>query len=510
MTSEVTRHRLPLKGVLVMAFDGSKAIAVVFVFGLMSGDAKTLLVNALTLLGFGVLMAVVGFLRWLRYEYWFEDGEFRVQEGLLSRKRTFIPLDKVQAVDVTSGLLQRLLGLVKLEIKTGASGSQATLSALTREDAERVRARLRPDDAQRDQAAPTDHTAASTYRLTPRQLMLAGATSGRIGVVAGGVAWLLSQFDELVVERVMQTFELDESLDLGALEALAQVSPFLVAAIAVGGLFVSWIGAVVWELLRYGNFQVSLRGDQLVVQRGVFEQRQITLPVKRVQAVRYHETILRQPFGHGTLYVETVGHGEEAGQSSTTLHPFISRAECRRLIADLVPQFDVPIDYVSPPRRALPRFFIKPTLIVALAVGVAAWLWTPAMAGAVVLPLVWWVAYVNWRDTGLSLGDEVAVVRGRHWLRRTTAILLRGTTQMAGTSASIFQRRRRLATVVLTVATGPVGRTFGARDLDETQAWRALQWVLPATPRVSTTPGTLPESSDALAAAPVPLPSRST
>jgi len=76
------------------------------------------------------------------------------------------------------------------------------------------------------------------------------------------------------------------------------------------------------------------------------------------------------------------------------------------------------------------------------------------------------------------LGDEVAVVRSRG-IRRTTAYLRRATAQVAQTSAPWLQRRRSVATVHLTVATGVTGRTFAARDLDAAEAWRAMQWVLP-------------------------------
>ncbi len=478
MTSEVERKRLPVRGIFIKAIESTRFLAYPIVFGVLAGGGLETFsrvgVFLPWLVGSAVLSVIAGWLSWLRLHYWFEDGQFRLEQGLLSRKRTFIPLEKVQAVDITVGIVQRVLGLVQLEIKTGAAGSQAKLSALTREEAERIQARLRQGRGVEQPAAAA--AAASSYRLTARQLMLAGATSGRLGVVLGGVAWVFSLTDDLVFEYMATSL----SVDFDPSRVL-ETDPLIVAGLVVVGLIVSWLGAVLWELLTYGGFEAARHGDDIVIRRGVFEQRQVTLPIRRVQAVRYYETLLRQPIGHGTLYIEAVGHQEEKGQA-TVLHPFLSRSDCQKLIADLLPRFDVEYEYVRPPRRALPRFLIKPSLLVALPVAISAWFWTPAVVGFVTLPLVWFIGYVSWRDVGLSLGEEIAVVRGRSYLRRTTAILLRETTQIAASNASLLQRRRSLATVALTVATGPVGRTFKARDLDQHDAWNSLSWLVTEQP----------------------------
>ena len=471
MTSEVEKHRLPPLGIVIKSLESVRSMFYLILMPVIGGGSVEALAQTLAMVlvvvGIAVGSFVLGFVRWVRFQYWFEDGQFRVEQGAVFRQRTFIPIEKVQATDITAGVMQRMLGLVQLEIKTGAAGSQAKLSGLTRQEAVRIQARLRQGSVAVPQHKPAVERA---YRLTSRQLLLAGATSGRFGFVLGGIAWVFSQADDVILTYLAESFSLEVDP-----ERVLQTDPVLVVAVLVVGLLISWLGAVAWELLTYGGFEASKQGSDIVIRRGIFEQRQVTLPIRRVQAIRYRETLIRQAIGYGTLYVEAVGHQEEKGEA-TVLHPFLSRAQSRALIADLLPRFDVGMVYVRPPQRALPRFLVKPTLLASAPFLLTAFVWTPALFGLAVLPLVWLVGYVSWRDVGLSLGRDIAVVRSRSTWKRSTAMLLRETTQIAACTSSIFQRRRNLSTVALTVATGPVGRTFTARDLDDADAWKALNW----------------------------------
>ena len=71
-----------------------------------------------------------------------QDGELRVEQGLLVRRRVYLPRERVQAFDVTAGVIQRIFGLVRVEVKSAAAGSQVELSAVSRDEAERLRVEL--------------------------------------------------------------------------------------------------------------------------------------------------------------------------------------------------------------------------------------------------------------------------------------------------------------------------------------------------------------------------------
>jgi putative membrane protein len=403
------------------------------------------------------LSLVEGLASWLAYSYAVVDGELRIERGFLVRQRIMIPADRVQAIDVSQGLVQRLFGLVKVEVKT-AGGTQGTMSAITRESADHLRqvlSRTRAGTVEPNTGV-VEHV---RYALSLKQLLLAASTSGRLGVLLSGMLWLYSQIDDLIEERLLEALA---SLDIES--SLAETSPWFVAALIALGVLVAFVASVVAEMARFGGFSVVRTGNQLVISRGLFERRQVTVQLERIQAIRIIEGLLRQPLGYAALMVETAGHADERGKS-TELHPFLHQRQWQVLLEHLTPPHAVSPELMRPPPRALPRFLLRPTLI-ALA---------PAAALTLAVPLGWlslilvalapWLGWLAYRDAAAGIQGQTLLLR-RRGLRRVTAMVQRRHIQFTEHKRSLMQRRRRLATFSVAVASGTGGKLFSVPDLD--------------------------------------------
>ena len=77
----------------------------------ISGRLGTALLAMLALV---VFVAIGILLYWMRFEYRVGANEIRIDSGILSRTHRSIPFDRVQDVDISQGLLARLLGLAKV------------------------------------------------------------------------------------------------------------------------------------------------------------------------------------------------------------------------------------------------------------------------------------------------------------------------------------------------------------------------------------------------------------
>ena len=82
---------------------------------------------------------VIGILSWLRFTYRIEEGELRIESGIFVKKKRYIPFERIQSLDFSEGILQRLFGLVKVKVETAGSTSlteaEAVLTAITKEEA---------------------------------------------------------------------------------------------------------------------------------------------------------------------------------------------------------------------------------------------------------------------------------------------------------------------------------------------------------------------------------------
>src|SRR5215216_4066499 len=294
--------------------------------------------------------ALWGFLSWRATTYEVSGGAFHLRHGVLQKNERTIPLEHVQSVDTVQGIIQRLFGVVEVRVETaggGANEPDASLSALDRGAAEALRREIegfrREDAVDEEQAGPS-----VLRRLGTRELLLAGATSGQIGVALSLIAVVSQLFDnflsEGIAQRLLETF------------APRSVTTALLYVLILG-LF-AWLLAIGGTVLAYTGFTLSRDGNFLYIRRGLLERREATIPLARIQAVRIVEGLLRQPFGLASLRVESAGYGEDAGVS-TTLFPLLPRKEVQALLRGAAPEFAFDATLMPLPRRALRRYIFR-------------------------------------------------------------------------------------------------------------------------------------------------------
>lgn len=87
--------------------------------------------------GLILLMGLFSWINWLKFRYRLEDGELYVEQGLFVKKKRYIQKKRIQAINISAGVLQRIFGLVKVNIDTAGGGmeAEAEFSAVTRAEA---------------------------------------------------------------------------------------------------------------------------------------------------------------------------------------------------------------------------------------------------------------------------------------------------------------------------------------------------------------------------------------
>jgi putative membrane protein len=419
----------------------------------------------MTLFLFGILVvaalaALWGFLSWRATTYEVTGSAFRLRQGVFQKNERTIPLEHVQSVDTVQGIIQRVFGVVEVRIETaggGASEPDASLSALDREAAEALRREIEGSRRERSEEVegPT-----ILRRLSTRELLVAGATSGQIGIalslLAVGSQFLDNFFSEEFVRSLVETF--------------APNWLMVVLIVVPAGALLAWLLAIAGTVLAYAGFTLSREGNFLYIKRGLVERREATIPLARIQAVRISEGVLRQPFGLASLRVESAGYGEDAGVS-TTLFPLLPRSEVEELLSVAAPEFAVDPTLKSLPHRALRRYIVRsiiPALFVAAAAALLSFVIFQSALGLLALLLAPPAAAYGWlryKDAAWAFEGDRLVVRYRN-LGRKTAVAPRRRLQSRGMVRSPFQRRLWLATFLAEVASGSGGAVLRIIDLD--------------------------------------------
>lgn len=465
---------------LVVTFFGNREL----------GFLVILLFAALIIL---VLSAIWGFLAWQNTLYWVDQGAFHFRRGVVGKSERSIPLEHIQSVDVVQGIVQRLFGVVEIRIETAGGGggkqgaSDAALPALSRAAANTLQAELatRRRVAVAAPDADADDVPAGPVvirRLGVGRLLLAGATSGQIGValpIIGAASQLLDNVfsDERAIGLTRSLFP-------------RSISTLVIVFLAI--LFLAWLVSIFGAVLAYAGFTLSRDGENLRIRRGLLERREVTIPLKRIQAVRTVEGVLRQPFGLVLLRMDSAGYGGNAGVS-TTLFPLLSRHEVQAFLRDATPEFAVSAQLQPLPRRSLRRYIfreVRPLLLLAVPLAAALVLLSentflrdrwPYFAAGYALWLIALAGYGWWQfaGAGWALHDDRLVLRVRR-LARSTAIIPRRRLQTRSLSQSPFQRRAGLATLGAKIASGSGGSTLSLVDMDAAAAQEVIEQLGPA------------------------------
>jgi len=379
--------------------------------------------------------ALIGVLRWSTTTYQLTDRAISLRTGVLSPDDTVVPIARISAVDIVQGPLQRLLGVVELQVQVaGSAEPEIRLRPLVRADAAALAAAL---------GHPAGAVREPDWRLGRRRLLLVGLSAPQLGVLAPLLAGVGA-----VVQQVVQ------AEGAGRLVGALPDTPAGGLAVAAVALLAAGLLSVLGGVVAFAGFEVLVDGDRLRVQRGLLRRRVSTVPLDRVHALRLVESPLYQPFGLLRVRMETGGYGAK-GRGSSTLLPVIARREALAALQRLVPALADAAEGVNrPPRRALRRY-VTPPAAAAVAAAVALALTAPAAwpAGAALLVAAIAAGALAYADAGWALRGGRIVVRRRR-LGRTTLVAAAARLQRHELSRTPLQRRAGLARFGLAVGSG--------------------------------------------------------
>jgi putative membrane protein len=363
---------------------------------------------------YGAIALVVmlgGFVSWLVTRYRVEQGEFRIDSGLLRRQSKRLRLDRLQSVDVLRPLVARVFGLAELRLTAG--GTEHTtlkLRYLPSDEAQQLRAELL------GRAAGLGPGIAEAPER-PLVVVSPGALIGSTLLDLASGRGLFLVIGPIVATIVAASGASKAAVGIG----VATFIPFLVVVVSD-----------VWRRLNtQWQFTVAESPDGLRLRSGLLSTRAQTVPPGRIQALRLRQPLLWRLFGLATVHMNVAGVVGRSQSSSRILLPVAPLPVARGLVEYVLG--GVQIDSVvltRPPRRA-----------------------------ALCSPL-WWRA--------MAAGSDERIFVSRHGLFAPTIdVVPNARTQSVRLRAGPWQRLWGLVTVHLDSTRGPVRIRAAHRDAGE-------------------------------------------
>jgi len=454
------------------------------------GGANLILIAAMVL--FGVLLGVVyevAYYRRFRYEL--TADSFDVASGVISRRDREVPIRRIQNVDIRQNVFQRAIGIAAVHVESAGGGqTEITLQYVDEAEAKRLQRQLRHGDVASERSesesesdfdsdsdsegtdGPTQSLESPAhsrreetelFAIQPRELAILSVFTIDPGAsLLGGIALsFLSGFDPVQ----LIPFDLIES-------DLPGTGLFAIAWAVLLFLLAAWIISALLTFTRYYGFRLTRVGDELHYERGLLQRYSGTIPLDKVQTLTIKQSVPFRWFGYGSLAVETAGYapGQSSSRGAESAVPLAKQPRVLELARSVEPFEAGALE--STPSRARERYAVRYLGVAATLIGIGYLISTALVAFrwyfiAAILLLVPVGAHLKWTSRGYRAGESYFFAQTGFW-RRTTKVVPYYRIQSVINSQTIFQRRRRLASVTADTASSAsfFGRAATAIDLD--------------------------------------------
>ena len=398
-----------------------------------------------------VLLLAAKWLAWRRFHYRIGAAEIAIESGIFHRNRRSIPFDRVQDVDIERTFLARLFGLAKVRIETGAGGKdEGLLDSVSLAEANRLRevVRARRSGAADPAAEEEDRLDSRiVFAMHPPRLVLFGLFNFSLVYIAGLFA-LLQTFDRFLPFDIYDPARWIGLVDeyLPARWTFGAIAAVLLLAVVLG-----IVAGVLRTLSRDYGFRLSLEGDRLRRERGLFTRSEAVISRRRVQLAEIGGGPIRNRFGWAALSFQTLGAGSDRGGHQSAA-PFATRGEIEAVLAEVAPlRLPPPPELVQVSRRHIVRS-VATTLLPALAGIAALSYWVPlAPALLALLPLLAAGAALERRYHRYAISDDLLYVSRGAWRGRLWLVPLENI-QSISLSRGLLQRRLGLASLAIDTA----------------------------------------------------------
>lgn len=401
-----------------------------------------------------------------RFDYHLTESTLDIHSGVFNKREREIPYRRIQNVDITRNIVQRLLGIAAINLETaGGEATEGSIRYVSVGEANRLQEEIQrrkhqettPDDTR----APTPE---SLYQISDSELTLAGAFSfdprivGAIGLLASGSIPIASSYFP------------NPAAILFTITGL-----IILIAIAIA----SWLLGVLITIINYYGFILSKAHDELRYERGLFQRYNGSIPLTKIQTITIEDNPLKRIFDYATLTVETAGYttGQDRTDGSQAAVPIARRNRVWSLAENIEPIDNDRISFTRPPsrirRRYIVRYLIVLTPIIILAFFMndrttidLPWYWL--LTGILIIPPA---AHYKWKHRGYWVGPDHIVTRNGYW-NRATKIIPYYRIQTIIDTRTIFQRRWNVATIVIDTASSQsiIGHGAAAIDIDKEDA----------------------------------------
>ena len=260
------------------------------------------------------------------------DTDLIKEFEFITRSKKTVPYAKIASVNVVRGFFDRILGTATIQVNINSSMNSTVpeISFVFDMDvANQIRDELSSKIYGNCHSSENEAVYESIVKFTPMDSVLHG-------IFGASTGYILSSMFGLSIPVI-------ESLLTGGIGALGVLllTTAIMCIIPMGGLIV-----------KYYGFKVYKIGDTVYLEHGLIQQYRKSFKVSRINAVRIKRTLFARLMNKATLEVEVVGITAAGDDMVPTLCILTSLDNIRKVMDEIVPDFEDMSDGITQPEAA--------------------------------------------------------------------------------------------------------------------------------------------------------------
>ncbi|MBC2290591.1 PH domain-containing protein [Listeria welshimeri] len=432
-----------------------------------------------------LLVLTPAVLKYITYKYTLEDQGIRIKYGLIFRKNTYIPYERIQTVQKKQWFFFIPFNVCQVLIETaGGNGkAEADLVAVPvgvvdelkdlRDGKKAAIQEVAPETEEKEVAEAEVEAPEKTVMLQTKQLILMAVTSGGVFGTLLIVLAFMQQFRDVIPTDWMET-QAEQLWKMG-------IIVFIILIILL--LLVLWGISIVTTLFKYFQFKLMKYPHSLVIEKGLLERNHTTISLARIQGITIIESPLRQMLGLVAVKVITAGNsGDEKQSGDILLLPIMKKDLALKTLKEMLPNYVFEIEEMErAPKSSLRRFlriYLIWTIIPAL---VASIMFFPLGLVSFILPILAGIkAISSYRATGLFTHKHTLLVQSRPFISKLTHIIRKERIQGLSIRQSIWMEKGTSRHLNVWLKSGSTSTEAFVRYINKDQAITIYNWYSPS------------------------------
>lgn len=419
-----------------------------------------------------ILFAIFAYWQYRNFTFHVEGDNLIIHKGVLVKDRKSVPIERIQSIQVTKNVIQRVLGLVALKVDTaGSRGNELEIPALERDRADALRdllyekkeALLVTDSDPTTEESDTEKTDQSKaerveeeeervlVKLGLLDLFKVGLTENHLktGFIAFAFVFgYASQYQELLEEY------LEGYVDTYASQ-VADAGLTLIISFFIFYAIISVLISLVRTLLRFYDLKAVLKSESVEISTGLLQRNEYRIPKNKIQYIQWETNPLRKLAGYESATLKPSNSVGEVANKQAIEIPALRIVESKYLANGVFRGAQKPEKFIEGDPWAYARLYtIFGTIIFAPLTFLLYWQFSyPGITTILLIGIFTAYGYRYGKTVRIHYNEHyVYILRG--WLFPKRVILPSYKAQCLELSQNIILKRRKLGHLVFFTAAG--------------------------------------------------------